>query len=111
MKVLLDHNIPHQLRHQFPEDHSVYTAHYLGWSDFDDDALLTTAVDHGFEVFVTLDSSIPDQRHVSAYGIGIVVLAIHPATPSRLSSGMKHIEEVLTQAAKTQRTVVIGGHQ
>lgn len=32
MKVLLDHNVPHGLRHLFPEGCEVITTHYLGWS-------------------------------------------------------------------------------
>lgn len=30
MKILLDHNIPHELRPLFPEDHDVYTTQYRG---------------------------------------------------------------------------------
>jgi predicted nuclease of predicted toxin-antitoxin system len=37
MKVLLDHNVPHELRPLFPEEHDVYTAQYLGWADYEDD--------------------------------------------------------------------------
>lgn len=30
MRVILDHDVPHSLRRQFPEEHEVVTAHYQG---------------------------------------------------------------------------------
>jgi hypothetical protein len=30
MMILLDHNIPHELRPLFPEDHDIYTTQCLG---------------------------------------------------------------------------------
>lgn len=78
MKVLLDHNIPHSLRSEFPEGCDVYTAHYFGWTDYDDDELLEAAVEAAFSVFVTLDRNLPHQQNLSAYDIGVVVLGGHP---------------------------------
>jgi len=53
MRVLLDHDVPHNLRTQFPDEHEVVTAHYQGGVNYDDDALLSAAED-AFDVLVTL---------------------------------------------------------
>ena len=107
MKVLLDHNIPHDLRTLFPEEVEVYTAAFLGWADDEDALLLEKAVDNGFVVVVTLDSNLPHQQHLDTYDIGIVVLDIHPATPAHLKRQMSRVVEVLPQVASNRATVVL----
>jgi len=85
----------------------VYTTQYLGWSDYEDDELLTRAVDADFSVLVTLDRNLPHQQDVQAFDIGVVILAIHPTTPSHLKDQFSRLIEVLPEAARTQKVVVL----
>ena len=57
MKVLLDENLPHRLRHFF-EGHEAVTALWMGWTGVKNGDLLDLAEMHGFEVFVTADQGI-----------------------------------------------------
>ena len=107
MKVLLDHNIPHELRTLFPDDHEVYTTQYLGWSDCEDDELLTRAVDADFSVLVTLDRNLLHQQEVQAFDIGIIIFAIHPTTPSHLKSQFSRLIEALPEAVRGKKAVVL----
>ncbi|PSQ74758.1 MAG: hypothetical protein BRD34_00030 [Bacteroidetes bacterium QH_6_64_77] len=107
MKILLDHNIPHELRPLFPEDHDVYTTQYLGWSGYEDDQLLEAAVEASFSVVITLDRNLPHQQDLRAYDIGIIVLAVHPVTASHLEEQLDRVIEALPHAASERESVVL----
>jgi predicted nuclease of predicted toxin-antitoxin system len=79
MKVLLDHNIPHGLRHDFPDDFDVQTASHLGWANDGDSELLEAAVEEGVAVLVTIDSNLRHQQHLPDGDVGVVILNIQPA--------------------------------
>lgn len=107
MKILLDHNIPHSLRGEFPEDCEVYTAQYFGWADYDDDELLEAAVKAAFSVFITLDRNLSHQQDLDEYDIGVVILDVHPATPSHLRKHWSRVLEALPQAQSEKETIVL----
>jgi predicted nuclease of predicted toxin-antitoxin system len=106
MKVLLDHNIPHELRSLFPEAHDVYTAQYLGWADYEDDELLQAAEEASVSVFVTLDRNLPNQQALHKYDVGIIILAVHPTTPVHLTRQMDRVLGSLPQAASGEMIVL-----
>lgn len=107
MKILLDHNIPHDLRPLFPEDCEVYTVQYLGWADYEDDELLEAAVDAAFSVFITLDRNLPHQQDLVTCNLGVIVLAIHPSTSPHLKNQMDRVIEVLPRAASDLEIIVL----
>lgn len=107
MKILLDHNIPHELRARFPQEHEVFTAQYLGWSDYDDHELLRAAVERTFSVFVTLDRNLAHQQELKAHDMGVIVLAFPPATSSHLSRRTSRILDVLPRVASEREVVVL----
>lgn len=109
MKILLDHNVPHELRGHFPDEHEVYTASYLGWSGYSDSEILSEAVKEGFEVFVTLDTNLPEQQALSEQEIGVIVLAIHPTTPEYLEGIMPLVEKSLRDTAEENRITILKG--
>jgi hypothetical protein len=47
MKVLLDENLPHQLRFEI-QGHEVFTTAFMKWSGFENGNLLKVASDAGF---------------------------------------------------------------
>lgn len=53
MKILLDENLPHKLRHELL-GHDVFTVQYQGWSGLKNGALLAQAAASGFEAMVTM---------------------------------------------------------
>ena len=60
MKILLDENMPHQLRAHLP-DLDVTTAVYAGFGGFKNGELLKAAEDAGYAVLLTGDLSIEYQ--------------------------------------------------
>ncbi|HEY8743257.1 MAG TPA: DUF5615 family PIN-like protein [Chloroflexota bacterium] len=75
MKVLLDKDMPRQLKRELA-GHDISTVREMGWNGIKNGALLGLAVSAGFEVFLTIDRSIPYQQNVPALRIAVVILAL-----------------------------------
>jgi hypothetical protein len=76
VKVLLDENMPHQLR-AYLGHHEASTAVYMGWSGWKNGALLKAAEDEGFQVFVAGDLSLEFQQSMEGRKIALVSLSAH----------------------------------
>ena len=74
MKVVLDENLPHELRHELP-GHDVFTVHYCGWSGTKNGKLLALAAQENFDVFLTMDSGVQYQQNLASLPLAIVILS------------------------------------
>ena len=74
MKILLDENMPHQLRAHLP-NFEVSTAVYAGFGGFKNGELLNSAEIAGYDVLVTGDLSIEYQQNMTGRKIAIVSLS------------------------------------
>jgi predicted nuclease of predicted toxin-antitoxin system len=74
MKILLDENLPHALRHHFP-GHDVFTVGYQGWSGKRNGELLRLAGDAGFDAMLTMDNGVAYQQNVHTLPVSIVILS------------------------------------
>ena len=75
MRVLLDHNIPHDLIAAFSEE---------------------------FDVFVTLDTDIEHQQPTQSRDLGIVVIDVHPAVPENLLEQMYIVNELVRSVGQSK---------
>jgi len=73
MKVLLDENLPHDLRHFLP-GHEVFTVAFLGWAGVENGALLAKAAGEGFGVVVTKDAGIEYEQGLRDLPVAVVIL-------------------------------------
>jgi predicted nuclease of predicted toxin-antitoxin system len=73
MKLLLDENLPHQLRFEIP-DHVCFTVTYMGWSGVKNGELLNLARAEGFDAFLTKDAGIQYEQNLSLLPIAVVIL-------------------------------------
>lgn len=73
MKVLLDENLPHALRHFLPR-HEVITAAYKGWDGLRNGELLRVAAADGFDVLITLDRGLEYEQNLAALPIAVLKL-------------------------------------
>jgi predicted nuclease of predicted toxin-antitoxin system len=73
LKVLLDHNVPVQLK-EFLEGHSAFSARELGWDLLKNGDLMTAAEIAGFDVMVTGDQNIAYQHNNSTRAVSLVVI-------------------------------------
>ncbi|MDQ2776787.1 MAG: hypothetical protein M3Y57_17995 [Acidobacteriota bacterium] len=74
MKILLDENIPHDLRPHLAH-HDTYTVAYLGWAGLKNGRLLEAGEANGFDVLVTGDLSMSYQQNLAARRMAIVSLS------------------------------------
>ena len=73
MRILLDENLPHALRHDF-SNHHTETTRFAGLAGFSNGALLRSAADR-FDVFVTLDRNLSAQNNLAQLDLIVVVLS------------------------------------
>lgn len=106
LRILLDHDVPHPLRHHFPEGYDVYTAGFMGWADLEDRALVEAAARAGFGVLVTIDKNLGFQQNLVDAPIGLLFLRTHPAKMSTLTALMPAIAEALPVVAEGRHVTV-----
>jgi len=93
VKLLLDENLPHQLRLELP-GHDVFTVAYMGWGGIENGDLLKQAADNGFDALITNDRGLEYQQNPASLPVAVVVVlsstntieAIRPLIPDLLSA-------------------------
>jgi predicted nuclease of predicted toxin-antitoxin system len=73
MKILLDENIPHDVRHLLP-GHEVFTVAFMDWSSIENGELLKLAANNGFDVVLTKDSGVQYEQHLPDIPIAVVIV-------------------------------------
>ena len=73
MKLLLDENLPRDLRHFLP-GHDVFSAGYMGWSGLTNGRLLDKAAAGGFEAILTLDAGFAFQHNPANLPVAVVII-------------------------------------
>jgi predicted nuclease of predicted toxin-antitoxin system len=72
MKLILDENLPHRLRREFP-GHEVITVAYMEWSG-SKNGELKLAESNGFNVLLTADRNLAYQQNLQGRVIALVCL-------------------------------------
>lgn len=93
MKILLDENLPHQIRLELP-GHDVFTVAYMGWGGVENGELLRRAAAAGFDALVTNDRGLEYQQNLTALPLAVLVVlapantveAVRPALPALLAA-------------------------
>jgi predicted nuclease of predicted toxin-antitoxin system len=73
MKVLLDENLPHQLRAELP-GHEVFTVQFMGWRGIKNGELLAQAAAAEFDAFVTIDKNLPYEQNPQMLPVAVLVI-------------------------------------
>jgi hypothetical protein len=66
MKILLDENLPHELRLLLVPAHEVFTVAYLDWAALQNGDLLAQAAAAGFDAMVTKDQGIEFEQNLAS---------------------------------------------
>jgi hypothetical protein len=93
MKVLLDENLPHNLRLELV-GHEMFTVAFMGWSGIGNGALLREAEASGFEVLITNDRGMEYEQDSTSLPIAVIVIrpnantieSIRPLIPAMQSA-------------------------
>ncbi len=74
MKILLDENLPKQLKADFGSDYDVKTVRDMGWLGKKNGELLGLIVFNGFDFFVTIDKNLRHQQNLERIELKIFLL-------------------------------------
>jgi hypothetical protein len=74
MKILLDENLPKQLKADFGPDYDVKTVQDMGWLGKKNGELLGLIVFNGFDFFVTIDKNLRYQQNLARIELTIFLL-------------------------------------
>jgi predicted nuclease of predicted toxin-antitoxin system len=93
VKLLLDENLPHQLRLELP-GHDCSTVAYMGWAGVENGELLNRAAAAGFDALLTKDANLQYQQNLAVVPLAVVILQaasndmddIRPLLPSLLTA-------------------------
>lgn len=94
MDVLLDEDLNTRLRHAFSDEHYVETVEYQGWKGLKNGELLTVASEE-FDVLVTMDNALPDQRNLGNYDLAVVILRARSKSLDDLMELIPETERIL----------------
>ena len=101
MRVLLDENLPHQLRSLFADSIEVITVRYRGWNGKENGELLRMAAAE-FDAFVTTDRGILYEQNLEEIELGIVLLESNRNHYEALALLIPHVNAVLKTLQKGQ---------
>lgn len=96
MKLLLDENLPLQLKEDFRE-HQVFTVRDQGWLGKENGELLNEMLLNGFDVLITADKNLKNQQNLNKYPISILILSSNRVTYFNLQSLIPKIKEILNK--------------
>jgi hypothetical protein len=74
VKLLLDENLPFELRPLLMPIHDVFTVAFMGWKGVANGRLLATAAAHGFDALITTDRGIEFEQNQTALPCSVVIL-------------------------------------
>ena len=74
MKILLDENLPKQLKADFGPEDEVKTVRDMGWLGKKNGELLGLIVFNGFDFFVTIDKNLRFQQNLERIELKIFLL-------------------------------------
>ena len=95
MKILLDENIPKQLKSDF-RDFEIFTVRDKRWDGVKNGVLLTLMLENNFDALITFDKNLQHQQNFSKYSITVFVLTASINTYkelTKLSSKIKALIE------------------
>ena len=101
MKLLLDENLPHQLRHEIA-GHEVFTVAYMGWSGIDNGKLLQEAHGAAFDALITNDRGLEYGQDLASLPVAVIVLLAAANTIESLRSLLPELHTALDQLQPRQ---------
>jgi hypothetical protein len=73
MRLLLDENLPHPLRHEI-SGHDCRTVAYMGWAGIENGELLKRAASAGFDALLTKDQGLEFELNLVDLPVAVVIL-------------------------------------
>jgi predicted nuclease of predicted toxin-antitoxin system len=104
MKVLLDENLPHELRPLLMPAHDVFTVSYLGWSALENGDLLNQAAGNGSEVLISKDQGIEYEQNLSNLPMAVLIVK---AKTNQIDDIRPLVPQILTALASLKPKTLV----
>jgi len=98
VNLLLDENLPHQIRLELP-GHEVITVAYMNWSGIENGELLRRAAEAGFDALITNDRGLEHEQNLDALPIAVIVLLAKANTVEAIRPLYDQLHAALTHLA------------
>jgi len=105
MKLLLDENLPHQLRHELI-GHDCFTVAYMNWGGIENGELLALAAAAGFHALLTKDANLQYEQNLKDLPVAVVVLRAVTNDIEDIRPHLPALLQALTQLPPKQVTRV-----
>ena len=105
MKLLLDENVPRQLKRDIT-DYEVFTVREKGWNGKQNGELLQLMLVDEFNVFITADKNLQHQQNFKKYPIPVVVLSAYRTTYEYFKPLVPKLKEVLKTDLPNGPTII-----
>lgn len=106
MKLLLDENLPHQIRLEI-DGHETLTVSFMGWSGTENGELLTRAAAEGFDALLTSDRSFAYEHAPADLPVAVIVLLAESNHIEAIRPLYARLDEAL-RTLKPRTIVMIG---
>ena len=107
MKLLLDENVPQQLKQDII-GHEVFTVREKGWNGTLNGELLKLMLADQFEVLITGDKNLQHQQNFNTYPIPVMVLHTYRITYEYFRPLVPRLLELLKTDLPTGATIIEG---
>ena len=101
MRILLDECLPRKVKGLLSE-YNVRTVREMDWSGLLNGELMKTAINGGFDVFITADKNLRYQQNIANYDISIILLSVLINTLNRIKPLILELLQILPTAEKRQ---------
>lgn len=97
-KLLLDENLPRQLKNYFGQEFQVTSVPDLGWQSKTNGELLASLESEGISHLLTAGKNLPFQQNLSRYRVTVVLILSHDVRLKNLARWVPEIEHLLSTA-------------
>src|SRR5437868_5144230 len=106
-RVLLDENLPTDLRKNFSQTFDVTTVSGYRWQSKSNGELLSAMESEGIQILLTADKNIRFQQNLSLYGITVVIVITYDTRLETLLAQIPRIESALLSITPGQDYVEV----
>jgi hypothetical protein len=106
-KILLDENLPEQLKNLLAPDFDIFTVGEMGWSSLVNGEWLRAMVAEGFEVLLTADKNLPFQQNLTKYPLQVAVIRSFDHRFKTLAPMIEYVRDALMIMPSHEKVVAI----
>jgi len=96
MKILLDENIPKNLKKDLSQ-FDVITVQEMGWNGLQNGALLNNMLENKIDILIAADKNLQNQQNFKKYPIPVILLDVLKLTYPDIQSMIPKLLELLLQ--------------